>query len=294
MSGGTSLQLKLNPVSGYMPSGWWSWDYYDGSGVGIAQVIRLPSALARGRYYQRAPWMPHGVLLGEGSGLQPGQQLQIAATAPPTERDNNDGFTYEIGDIVWNTAASAGARLGWICTTAGTQDTLAGVTTTADDGANEVEVDVTTGLYRGAYVTFATVAGVYKITDLTGLTLTVTPALESSPGVGQAVSYSPAVLAPFGNVDGSVAVSAYAIDWSLGTVFYKTLGAGAQVFTFSNAADGMCIVVEVTGSASTLTWPTVLWPGGVAPTQTASGTDIYTFIQRGSNVFGSVVQDMST
>ncbi len=91
----------------------------------------------------------------------------------------------------------------------------------------------------------------------------------------------------------SVSVSSYAIDWSLGGVFYKTLGAGAQVFTFSNATDGWCIVVEVTGAASTLTWPTVLWAGGVAPTQTASGTDIYTFVKRGSNIFGSVVQAMA-
>jgi len=92
---------------------------------------------------------------------------------------------------------------------------------------------------------------------------------------------------------GSVAIAAYAIDWSLGAVFYKTLGAGAQVFTFANVTDGQTIVVEVTGAASTLTWPTVKWAGGVVPTQTASGTDVYTFIKRGANVFGSVVQAMA-
>ena len=42
-----------------------------------------------------------------------------------------------------------------------------------------------------------------------------------------------------------------------------------------------------------LTWPTVKWAGGVVPTQTASGTDVYTFIKRGANVFGSVVQAMA-
>ncbi len=91
----------------------------------------------------------------------------------------------------------------------------------------------------------------------------------------------------------SVAVAAYAIDWSLANVFSKTLGAGAQVFTFLNATDGQVIVVEVTGATSTLTWPTVKWPAGTPPTQTTAGTDIYTFVKVGTTIFGSVVQAMA-
>jgi len=90
-----------------------------------------------------------------------------------------------------------------------------------------------------------------------------------------------------------VEIAALAIDWSRGDVFFKTLAAGANVFTFANAANGQVIIVEVTGAASTLTWPTVKWAGGVVPTQTASGTDVYTFVKRGSNIFGSVVQAMA-
>ena len=90
-----------------------------------------------------------------------------------------------------------------------------------------------------------------------------------------------------------VAISALNINWSLGDVFFKTLAAGASVFTFTNTTDGQVIIVEVTGAASTLTWPTVKWAGGVAPTQTASGTDVYTFVKRGSSIFGSVVQAMA-
>jgi hypothetical protein len=92
----------------------------------------------------------------------------------------------------------------------------------------------------------------------------------------------------------SVAIAAMAIDWSLGSVFYKTLAAGANTFTFSNATDGQCIIVEVTGATSTLTWPTVKWPGGTIPTQTSEGTDVYTFVKRGSIIFGSVVQAMAS
>lgn len=89
------------------------------------------------------------------------------------------------------------------------------------------------------------------------------------------------------------AISAYDIDWSQGTVFSKTLGAGAQVFTFSNTTGGRLIIVRVTGAASTLTWPTVKWAGGTPPTQTASGIDVYTFFHDGTSIYGSVVQDMS-
>lgn len=92
---------------------------------------------------------------------------------------------------------------------------------------------------------------------------------------------------------GAIAVAAMAIDWSLGQVFTKTLAAGANTFTFSNQASGMVIVVRVTGAASTLTWPTVKWAGGVAPTQTASGIDVYTFVHDGTSIYGSVVQAMA-
>ena len=96
-----------------------------------------------------------------------------------------------------------------------------------------------------------------------------------------------------GNAGAAVAVSAMAIDWSLGPVFTKTLAAGANTFTFSNQASGMVIVVRVTGAASTLTWPTVKWAGGVAPTQTASGIDVYTFVHDGTSIYGSYVQAMA-
>ncbi len=89
------------------------------------------------------------------------------------------------------------------------------------------------------------------------------------------------------------AVGALAIDWDAGNVFTKTLAAGANVFTFTNASSGEVIIVRLTGAASTVTWPTVKWAGGVAPTQTASGTDVYTFVHDGTNIYGSVVQAMA-
>ncbi len=91
----------------------------------------------------------------------------------------------------------------------------------------------------------------------------------------------------------SSAISLLNIDWSAAGSFSKTLAAGGNTFTFSNTNDGQTIVVVLTGAASTVTWPTVEWAGGVAPTQTASGKDVYTFIKIGSTIYGAVLQDMS-
>lgn len=122
-------------------------------------------------------------------------------------------------------------------------------------------------------------------------------AVTGETGTGAVVfGTSPTLTTPVinGQTQGAaVAVSAMAIDWSLGQVFTKTLAAGANTFTFSNQASGMVIVVRVTGAASTLTWPTVKWAGGVAPTQTASGIDVYTFVHDGTSIYGSVVQAMA-
>lgn len=92
---------------------------------------------------------------------------------------------------------------------------------------------------------------------------------------------------------GAVAVAALAIDWNAGTVFTKTI-ASNTTFTFSNASSGMVIIVRITaGAGNTVTWPTVRWAGGTAPTQTPSGTDVYTFVHDGANIYGSVVQAMA-
>jgi hypothetical protein len=89
------------------------------------------------------------------------------------------------------------------------------------------------------------------------------------------------------------AIAALNIDWSMSGVYTKTLAAGVNTFTFSNAASGMCIIVRLTGAVSTVAWPTVKWAGGAAPVQTASGTDIYTFVHDGTSIYGSVVQAMA-
>ena len=89
------------------------------------------------------------------------------------------------------------------------------------------------------------------------------------------------------------AITGTDIDWAVSNVFTKTLGANTT-FTFSNSASGETIIVALTNTAGnyTVTWPTVIWAGGVAPTQTVGAkTDIYTFIKIGSTIYGNVVQN---
>lgn len=95
------------------------------------------------------------------------------------------------------------------------------------------------------------------------------------------------------------ALSGTSIDWSLtnkiGGGYTKTLGANTT-FTFSNATSGQTIVVRLTNTASnyTVTWPTVKWSGGSAPTMTVGAkSDVYTFYYDGTDYFGSAVQNMS-
>jgi hypothetical protein len=90
-------------------------------------------------------------------------------------------------------------------------------------------------------------------------------------------------------------ISASDIDWSLAPSHYKTLSANTT-FTFSNIGAGQTIIVHITNTASnyTVTWPTVKWTGGIAPTQTIGAkTDIYTFSRSNGVTYGSYVQDAS-
>ncbi len=122
-----------------------------------------------------------------------------------------------------------------------------------------------------------------------------TPAIGAAIGWRCVTSGSPGTWEPLYSADGAtITPVAFDIDWSTSHAFQKTLAAGANAFTFSNVHDGQKIDIAVTGAISTLTWPvTVKWPGGIAPIQTASGTDVYTLSAIGGSIYGSVKQDYS-
>lgn len=107
-------------------------------------------------------------------------------------------------------------------------------------------------------------------------------ALTDETGTGKAVfATKPTFIATVQTV---VAVSALAIDGSLGSYFTKTIATGSTL-TQSNFVAGQIFTIKMTG-AFTVTWfsgITWLTSGGTAPTQAA--VTAYGFICTGSNTF---------
>lgn len=82
-----------------------------------------------------------------------------------------------------------------------------------------------------------------------------------------------------------------ALDWDNGNVQSVTLG-GNRTFTFANPKDGGRYVIVLTqdGTGSrTVTWPTIKWQGGSAPTltTTAAKKDIITIFYDGTDYLGN-------
>ena len=82
------------------------------------------------------------------------------------------------------------------------------------------------------------------------------------------------------------------IDCSVSRNFYTTV-TGNVTYAFTNAYDGMTIVVDVLGDAShTVTFTGVKYAGGTPPVQTLSQHDVWTFKQINSRVTGSSLQNV--
>ena len=83
---------------------------------------------------------------------------------------------------------------------------------------------------------------------------------------------------PYGT---TVAMAAADVDLSAGDVFTVTISA-ATTLTFSNVPAGKAAtfnLIITNGGSATVTWPTsVKWASGTAPTLTASGVDVLTFL----------------
>jgi len=86
--------------------------------------------------------------------------------------------------------------------------------------------------------------------------------------------------------------TAITLSTSNGTVQDITL-TGTATITMPTAVAGKSFVLYLrTGAGSyTVTWSTVKWPGGTAPTltSTASKMDIYSFFSDGTNWYGTTV-----
>jgi hypothetical protein len=86
--------------------------------------------------------------------------------------------------------------------------------------------------------------------------------------------------------------TAITLSLANGTVQILTLTAGATI-TMPAAVAGKSFLIQLkTGSGGySVTWTTVKWPSGTAPTitSTASRMDIYSFFSDGTNWYGTTV-----
>jgi hypothetical protein len=80
------------------------------------------------------------------------------------------------------------------------------------------------------------------------------------------------------------------IDPANGSIQYKTLSANT---TFTEAmANGQSITLMIDdGSGNTVTWPTITWVGGSAPTLPTTGYAVITLWQVGGTLYGAHVGD---
>ena len=221
---------------------------------------------------------------------------------------------YWRGDKTWQTLNSTAVGLSNVENTALSTWTGSGNLTTLASGAARANLTGGTGTLNlsGFTLTLPTVnstvgsfgsatqvatftVNAQGLVTVSGNTTISIPAanVSDSTSTGRAVLTGSAASATVALVPASVAISSTAIDWSAGSVFTKTLSANTT-FTFSNTKDGQTIIVRLTNTASnyTVTWPTVKWSGGTAPTMTTGAhRDVYTFFKDGSDIYGSAVQN---
>lgn len=243
---------------------------------------------ARGPGYMH---MPTGFFLGAGNSSN-GCLINTGGAAPTAG-------TWRKGDIVLNTNVAEGGPVGWVCVVAGTPGTWLGF--------GNVDQSVTGSIASASTVTL-TVENVAKITGTATIdTITastpgrrVTLVFTSTAGISTAgnVKLAGAFVAAANDtitlvcdgtnwweagrkMGGEVVVahgntgSTETFDVAAGTFHTATLDA-ACTFTFTappNSAQAFSMTIQLTKTAGTetVTWPaSVKWPGGTAPTLTAT------------------------
>lgn len=95
----------------------------------------------------------------------------------------------------------------------------------------------------------------------------------------------------FGLTDGAT----IALDWDNSNVQSVTIQ-GNRTFTFANPEEGgryIILVTQGTGGNKTLTWPTIKWRGGTAPTLStaANKVDIITLVYANGSYYGDISKD---
>jgi hypothetical protein len=83
-----------------------------------------------------------------------------------------------------------------------------------------------------------------------------------------------------------------AIDPANGTIQTWTLSANSSPTDSLSAGESLTLMID-DGTAYTITWPTMQWAGGAAPTLATTGYSVVVLWKVGSTLYGSYIGDMS-
>ena len=84
-----------------------------------------------------------------------------------------------------------------------------------------------------------------------------------------------------------------ALDPNNGMIQTWTLGANRTATDSLTSGQSMLLIVTATGSNYTLTWPTMKWSGGSAPTLGGTNVTAIELFKVGSQLYGATVGDFS-
>jgi hypothetical protein len=95
------------------------------------------------------------------------------------------------------------------------------------------------------------------------------------------------------NVFAITDASSVALDPDNGMVQTWTLGANRTATDSLTTGQSMLLIVTATASAYTLTWPTMKWRGGSAPTLGGANATAIELFKVGSQLYGATIGDLS-
>jgi len=132
--------------------------------------------------------------------------------------------------------------------------------------------------------TGVTITGACAATTLSG-------ALTASTGTftGEAIFQKEITETVFAITD----ASSVALDPDNGMIQTWTLGANRTATDSLTTGQSMLLIVTATASAYTLTWPTMKWNGGSAPTLGGANATAIELFKVGSQLYGATVGDLS-
>lgn len=260
--------------------------------VSSAGEINLGQAAAQRVILSTAASSTSGGIELSSTSTTAGTDVGVKVTGPAYTASSNDNKTVQITNSY---TRSSGSGL----VTALAINPTVNLTSSATGGAVGIDVTPTltslTGNFYGLYLNYnnANAFGVFQsgantlnvLNGKTAIGATTNPT-DALNVTGNAVVEGQYVSKSFSITDGA----GFAVNWNNGNVQYVTIQAN-RTPTFSNPKEGgryILAITQGTGGSKLITWPTVKWRGGTAPTltTTAGKTDIITFVYMNGSYHG--------